>query len=195
MASTLIKADIPAVVAMQFPIAYPVVKKFFESFYEELAAGKDIDAAVQTGREKIYIDPDYFESYIFGTPVLSVFKEDRIVKPVKVETTGGKKKGSDIQPEDQLNVVSTSTVDSSPRIDPGVLLSKAISKYNKLELKQEIRDIIGPIISELYAEKVKKTHNYESILERAIAENIDPQVQEVIFAMLQEFSPLQELEA
>jgi hypothetical protein len=190
MAPALIKADIPAVVAMQFPIAYPVVKKFFDVFYEQLSAGKDIDTAVQAGREKIYIDPDYFESHIFGTPVLSVYKEDRIIIPVTSKSPGGKPEDN-LQLQEQISEKkpggeAQDNIIKPVKIDLLDLRKKAIARSTELGLSPEQHGIIGIIVSKLYKEKNKGQGDYQSVLDTALEECEDPQVQDVIFIMMQE---------
>jgi hypothetical protein len=194
MAPALIKANIPAVVAMQFPIQYPVAKKFYESLYKELAAGNDIDSAVQTGREKIALDPKYSETHIFGTPVLSVYREDRIIEPVPIEVVETAQ-GGDLQRISQMASsqpsagVAVATPISPPTgkaIDPGILRKVADAKRDELGLDKEQQDKLGVIISNLYREKIKGQGNYQGVLEAALAEYADPDVQKVIFAMMQE---------
>lgn len=193
MAPALLKANIPAVVAMQFPIRYPEAKKFFESFYKELAAGNDIDSAVQTGREKISLDPKYSETHIFGTPVLSAYREDRIIEPVPievVETTPG----SDLQRLSQVAATQPSAgaetgteAETTTRkaIDPFTLLTISDAKQAELGLDKEQQGIIGEIVRQLYNEKRNGQGNYKDVLEKALENCADPDVQKVIFAMLQ----------
>jgi len=192
MAPALIKANIPAVVAMQFPIQYPVAKKFFESFYKELAAGNDIDSAVQTGREKISLDPKYSETHIFGTPVLSVYKEDRIIEPVPVEVVETTQ-GSNLQRVSRLaaSQVSGGEAETSPErsaaktVDLLALRKIADAKRGELGLDKDQQGIIGEIFKKLYSEKLKGQGNYKKVLDEAIENCGDTFVQDVIFSMLQ----------
>lgn len=67
-ATALLMAGLPAVVAMQFPIADETAKRFSQAFYRALAAGDPVDAAVSEGRLAIYqAAPDSWE---WATPVL-----------------------------------------------------------------------------------------------------------------------------
>lgn len=67
VATALLLAGIPAVVAMQFPISDQAAIAFGETFYRRLAAGDPVDAAVSEGRQAIHADPDSWE---WVTPVL-----------------------------------------------------------------------------------------------------------------------------
>jgi len=68
VATALVMAGLPAVVAMQFPISDGAALAFSRSFYQRLAAGDPVDAAVVEGRMAIHLaDPDSLE---WATPVL-----------------------------------------------------------------------------------------------------------------------------
>ncbi len=87
LAPQLISANIPAVVAMQYPIANWAAIAFSKAFYKELAKGSPVDQAVQMGRIAITeYNPQAFENRVFGTPVLYMHSKDGIIAP---ETSGG----------------------------------------------------------------------------------------------------------
>ncbi len=68
VASALVGAGFPAVVAMQFPISNQAAITFASGFYESLAAGTPVDAAMAEGRLKLKDEnPDTLE---WITPVL-----------------------------------------------------------------------------------------------------------------------------
>jgi hypothetical protein len=67
VAEALIKLGIPAVIAMQFPISDRMAVDFAGTFYEAVASGLPIDAALGEVRMAIYGHRDSLE---FGTPVL-----------------------------------------------------------------------------------------------------------------------------
>jgi tetratricopeptide (TPR) repeat protein len=67
-ASALIRAGIPAVVAMQYPIGDEAAPLFSQSFYQGLACGQPIDQCVRYGREGIW--NQMHTSLEWGTPVL-----------------------------------------------------------------------------------------------------------------------------
>ncbi len=74
VATSLVLAGLPAVVAMQFPISDAAALAFSKTFYRQLAAGEPIDAAVSQGRMSIYAqNPDSLE---WGTPVLFMRSPD-----------------------------------------------------------------------------------------------------------------------
>jgi hypothetical protein len=76
----LIRAEIPAVVAMQYPIKNVDAKSFALAFYKELANGGSVDTAVQRGREQMGLFCGYATSVI-GTPVLYMHSSDGIILP------------------------------------------------------------------------------------------------------------------
>jgi hypothetical protein len=68
LAPMLVRAGIPAVLAMQYPMAREGAKRFLRQFYGELAKGEDIGRAVQRARSSMF-DDEPGRRY-FGTPVL-----------------------------------------------------------------------------------------------------------------------------
>ena len=73
VASSLVAAGIPAVVAMQVPIADTAAFEFAATFYSQIAHGEPVDAAVAVGRRAIYrADPGSLE---WATPVLFMRSE------------------------------------------------------------------------------------------------------------------------
>jgi hypothetical protein len=79
VAAALVTRGIPAVVAMQFPISDAAAIKFSQAFYERLAAGDPVSAAVTEGRLAIAnMEPDPEpDSFEWGTPVVFLTGEDR----------------------------------------------------------------------------------------------------------------------
>ena len=194
MAPALIQADIPAVVLMQFPVFYKLAKKFNDSFYSQLAEGNDIDLAVQEGRKKIYDDPDYFETPIFGTPVLYVVREDGIVEPGKtksgqsesreqVSTFAGQKKTPDQADTEQKKSV---TKGAKTAVDAGYLWKRGTQKADEMGLVPQQLNSLGTIYSSLFQEKISGNGNYRQVLESAMATNTDLDIQKVIAEMLNE---------
>jgi CHAT domain/HYDIN/CFA65/VesB-like, Ig-like domain/Bacterial Ig domain len=66
-AQTLLHQGLPAVVGMQFPISDVAAVSFASGFYEAVAAGLPMDAAVTEGRKAVLADGNQVE---WGTPVL-----------------------------------------------------------------------------------------------------------------------------
>jgi DNA-binding transcriptional ArsR family regulator len=73
VATALLRAGIPAVIAMQRPIQDDAALEFSRTVYRRLAAGDPIDAAVTEGRLAIFRDSEQPE---WGTPVLFSRAED-----------------------------------------------------------------------------------------------------------------------
>lgn len=80
LAPRLIRAGIPAVVAMQYRIRNKDAIIFSRNFYRELVERQPIDRAVQIGRYKL-AHPGRYNSRIFGTPVLYMRSNDGIILP------------------------------------------------------------------------------------------------------------------
>jgi len=70
LAPTLVRADIPAVVAMQWPIEDRAAITFAKSFYRTLAAGRTIDECVSEGR--VAMDTASPHSIMWAAPVLFI---------------------------------------------------------------------------------------------------------------------------
>jgi len=67
VAASLVQREIPAVIAMQFEITDQAAVVFGEGFYEAVAAGFPVDAALAEARKAIFADQNDIE---WGTPVL-----------------------------------------------------------------------------------------------------------------------------
>jgi drug/metabolite transporter superfamily protein YnfA len=67
VAASLVQREIPAVIAMQFEITDDAALVFAEGFYEAVAAGFPVDAALAEARKAIFADHNDTE---WGTPVL-----------------------------------------------------------------------------------------------------------------------------
>ncbi len=71
LAPKLIQAEVPTVVAMQYPITNLAAIAFTRAFYESLGKGSTIDDAVQEGRFRITTRiAGAMDTRVFGTPVL-----------------------------------------------------------------------------------------------------------------------------
>jgi hypothetical protein len=74
VATALLRAGLPAVIAMQRPISDDAALEFSRTVYRRLAAGDPIDAAVTEGRLAIFRDNGSLQEW--GTPVLFSRAED-----------------------------------------------------------------------------------------------------------------------
>lgn len=74
VATALLRAGLPAVIAMQRPISDEAALEFSRTVYRRLAAGDPIDAAVTEGRLAIFRDDVSLQEW--GTPVLFSRAED-----------------------------------------------------------------------------------------------------------------------
>lgn len=79
-AAALIRRNVPAVIAMQFPISDVAARIFSEAVYRSLARGSSIDAAVGDGRLAIHqADADTWE---WITPVLVIGSGVEVLRPL-----------------------------------------------------------------------------------------------------------------
>ncbi|MGD2124894.1 MAG: CHAT domain-containing protein [Desulfobacteraceae bacterium] len=85
LADHLVKREIPAVVAMQWPITNQYASVFATGFYEALREGRAVDEAVQAGRWKISNEVRWNKHY-FGIPVLFAYDPGRIIQPTHQES-------------------------------------------------------------------------------------------------------------
>jgi hypothetical protein len=74
VATALVRAGLPAVVAMQRPILDDSAIQFSEAFYERLAAGAPVDAALSEGRLALFTQDQ--ESFEWAVPVLYLLPPD-----------------------------------------------------------------------------------------------------------------------
>jgi len=81
VATAMIMAGIPAVVAMQFPITDKAAVSFAGTFYPRIVSGYPVDAAVAEGRKAIKLaDPSTME---WATPVLFMRSPDGVLFDIK----------------------------------------------------------------------------------------------------------------
>jgi CHAT domain-containing protein len=73
VAQSLVRRGLPAVVAMQFVISDQAANTFSREFYDALATGDPVDAALTEARRAIYGERNRVE---WGTPVLYMQSED-----------------------------------------------------------------------------------------------------------------------
>lgn len=91
VATALVMAGVPAVVAMQFPISDEAAVAFAECFYPQLAKGVPVDASVAEGRKAIRITDR--QSMEWAIPVLfmrspsgHLFKSDTVISDEPAKT-------------------------------------------------------------------------------------------------------------
>ncbi len=77
VAQSLVQADIPAVIAMQFIIKYSIARNFTQRFYEYLAAYQPLDKALTEARINVYGAED--KPLSWGIPVLFMQSPDGII--------------------------------------------------------------------------------------------------------------------
>ena len=101
VATALLRAGLPAVIAMQRPISDDAALEFSRTVYRRLAAGDPIDAAVTEGRLAIFRDDVSLQEW--GTPILFSRAEDGRIfasdAPVVQEAPAASFEPSTIPPE------------------------------------------------------------------------------------------------
>jgi CHAT domain-containing protein len=82
LAPQLVRNNVQAVIAMQYPIQNKAAILFSKAFYRELLRRAPVDSAAQSGRYAITNDPDYgYESRVFGTPMLWMRSRSGMILP------------------------------------------------------------------------------------------------------------------
>ncbi len=126
--SLVLRAELPAVVAMQFPISTDAAGAFSRGFYPSLARREPVEVAVAEGRKSIYgVDRDW-GSFEWSTPVVylsvdhgSIFARDpsdrtrraeRAVHIARLPSTGQQLFGR----EEELRALDEAWDDSNTRI-------------------------------------------------------------------------------
>lgn len=78
VATALIREGVPAVLAMQFPISDKAATSFSQTFYQRIAMGFPVDAAVGEGRKMLYSGIDSAQPE-WATPVLYLRTKDGVL--------------------------------------------------------------------------------------------------------------------
>ncbi len=84
VAQRLVQQGLPAVLAMQFPITDSAATTLAQLFYEALADGYAVDAALAEARKAIYLEGSVME---WGTPALFSRADDNRLFALEKETT------------------------------------------------------------------------------------------------------------
>jgi hypothetical protein len=86
LAPKLMGKNIPAVVAMQYPVSNGLATNFSLAFYKELMQGTPYDHAVQSGRRRILLlNPKALDTRDFAAPVLYMRSRDGRLWPQATE--------------------------------------------------------------------------------------------------------------
>ena len=91
LAPQLIQRGIPAVLAMQYPVAGEAARRFVRHLYDKLAERKSIEEAVQDARLVLFTE--YEEDRLFGSPVLYMQSLDSQLLPMRTGTPAGADSG------------------------------------------------------------------------------------------------------
>jgi hypothetical protein len=102
IASSLVMAGVPAVVAMRAPVTDRAAIAFSKALYQDLATGSPVDAAVAEGRLAIYgLDPTSFE---WAVPVLFLRVADGQLFAREQEQEAAPSARRAAQPEDRIHI-------------------------------------------------------------------------------------------
>lgn len=130
LAPKLIRRRIPAVLAMQYPVAGEAAQRFVRHLYEKLADRKSIEEAVRDAR--IVLFTDFTEDRLFGSPVLYMQSVDSELLPTRTGTPAGADAGP--------GSVSTTGPPTSSRQD--FLLRVLEDQHPPDELLEEVRRFV-----------------------------------------------------
>ena len=105
VAASLVKEEIPSVVAMQFEITDEAAILFADGFYSALARGSPVDAALAAARKAIWADYNDIE---WGTPVLFMRVPDGRIFDLDAEDGEPHAPGLDVRLSAEPDVVDAS---------------------------------------------------------------------------------------
>jgi hypothetical protein len=165
LALRLMRAETPAVVAMQYPITNEAALVFSRGFYEALAEGHPVDDAVQEGRraivdEEMELADEAYSSRSFGTPVLHMNSESGIVlvEPGIPLDNPGLKAPDPLQKSLTTNTQSTLRTRSAGTSNP-----TGVSAEFRAESRQP-----SPAISEKYRGKPADMSDVLTVLDKGM---------------------------
>ncbi|MGE5344099.1 MAG: CHAT domain-containing protein [Candidatus Omnitrophota bacterium] len=94
IASRIIQMNVPAVIAMQYPVFNPVAQAFVREFYCRLTKNESVDKAMQEARRSLILTPKGYNGRHFATPVLfmnviggRLFDSESPVNPVHIQNS------------------------------------------------------------------------------------------------------------
>ena len=160
LAPRLIRKGIPAVLAMQYPLAGEAAARFVRHLYEKLAGRKSIEEAVRDARLVLFTD--YAEDRLFGSPVLYMQSFDSQLLPMPTGTPAGADAGPG----------SVSTTGRPPRSWEEFLVRELWDQQQPAELVREVqRFLIGTTwpedrsdVQAILAQKVREHANRPDLL-------------------------------
>jgi CHAT domain len=88
VAPALVREKVPAVVAMQYPLADKAAARFLPNLYTRVLAGYSLDEAVFEGRQAIFSQArDWAKDYYWGVPVIYLHAKDGFLFPTPTDET------------------------------------------------------------------------------------------------------------
>jgi hypothetical protein len=136
VSSKVVQMNIPVVLAMQYLVPILVANQFTSCFYQQIARGYPVDIAAQLGRLAIALEPPYYESRDFATPVVFMRGQDGYLFPradIKAEP---------VTPEKVMSIVA--------KIKTGAVLGGRLIGNEIGEINREAN-----VVAELDLKKVK----------------------------------------
>jgi hypothetical protein len=174
LAGQLLRSEIQAVVAMQYPISNVIAIRFCRKFYSALAAGEFIDCAVQAGRyEMIRTDPERYTNRMFGGPVLYMRDRTNIVQPADARV-----------PADRRERIGQ----SQPTRKLPYIMAAAQSKMNKMNVSVKQQKVIEDRMAMIRKclENTSDSAEWSDILMEAWDAEPAGTLKEILFAMHEE---------
>lgn len=136
VASKVVQANIPVVLAMQYLVPIFVANQFTSCFYEQVAKGFPVDVAAQLGRLAIALKPPHYESRDFATSVIFMRGQDGyLFQRAGVEV-------APVTPEKTISVIA--------KIRAKEVIGRSLTANKIGEINREAN-----VVAELDLEKVK----------------------------------------
>ncbi len=127
LAPKLIRANFPAVLAMQYPLPAVAAKRFTSSFYQLLAEGRQIDNAVQKARESFH---KTVGDRLFGAPVLYLQTVDgRLMRTAKAGPsvpTGKRRAAAPMGREALIVALAKTAIVQAPDAETGARVAEQV---------------------------------------------------------------------
>jgi CHAT domain len=144
LAPQLTRANVPAVVAMQYPLPNNAAVAFSKVFYRALAKGESIDTAVQDRRWRITTSvSNVYDNRMFCTPVLYARNYGGIILPVEgTPSTQPKPEATSSKLPKVQSMMSDIPTNPPSRLTPTEDLS--IQSTGNLSTKQDVVSFVEP---------------------------------------------------
>jgi hypothetical protein len=150
-AATLVRRGIPAVVAMQYQITDKSAKEFCSAFYESLADGLPVDAAVTEARVAVSMD----SMLEWGTPVLYMRSRDGRLFDISTEKRPSEQPLDNRNQEELLEHEEQTAVEESG-VSTDQVKSRSFEESDRRYVEIKRRYEAGTLTDEEFDEQLKQ---------------------------------------